>query len=67
MYWLCFYNSYDKPDIECAFSCAFMLVEHVENCPGYEGRYSCYTVFTPQGEVIYLNKFISDYKEDQNK
>lgn len=67
MYWLCFYNSVDKPEVECAFSCAFMLVEYVESCSCFAERYSCYTVFTPNGEVVYLNKFISDFKEEENK
>lgn len=65
MYWLCFYNPAEKPDIECAFSCAFMLVEYAERLLG--DRIYCYTVFTPNGEVVYLNKFISDYKEDENR
>lgn len=65
MYWLCFYNSVDKPEIECAFICASMVIEYAEKfiC----ARAPFYTVFTPQGEVIYLNKFIADYKEEQNK
>lgn len=61
MYWLCFYNSAEKPEIECAFLCDFMVVEYAEKV--LLSDYHNYTVFTPHGGVVYLNKFISDFKE----
>lgn len=65
MYWLCFYNGFDVPEVEAAFLSDFMLVEYAQHFIASDpSRTSCYFVFLPsKSAVIPLDKFLSTHKE----
>lgn len=63
MFWLCFYNGFDKPEIECAFAFPFMLVEYVNKFITND-RLDCYTVFYADDTgAVSLKNFLENEKE----
>lgn len=67
MYWLVFYNGFDKPEVECAFSEPFMVKEYAEHfifIPNGDDRFSLYSVYLAhESTVLPLSKFLENVKE----
>lgn len=63
MFWLCFYNGFDKPEIEAAFSAPFMVVDHVKHFIP-DDRIEFYTVFYAHDlGCVSLKNFLENQKE----
>lgn len=63
MYWLCFYNGAEKPEIECAFAFPFLLVDYVKHFIPAD-RVDCYTVFYAHDlGAVSLKNFLENEKE----
>lgn len=63
MFWLCFYNGFEKPEVEAAFSASFMLVEFAKQFIPSD-RIENYTVFYAHDlGAVSLKIFLENEKE----
>lgn len=64
MYWLIFFNGFDKPVTECAFCTPYMLTDYVKSPVFVLPERQClYWVATPDNELISLKDFLAKAKE----
>lgn len=54
MYWLVFFNGSERPEVEAAFACPWLLCAYVDK---NVDRGKSYTVFAPSGHVVSLERF----------